>query len=168
MNADAITSSTTCSGNAVESTSIAFSPPVSAINGTIAPSRAANARLMCSAVDVDPVIATPASAGCENATSPNARPLAAAKFSASGITPASCSSATKRAATNGVGSAGFATTALPAASAAVTCPAKIASGKFHGLMHANTPRPCSDKSFDSPVGPVKRAGSAKQLRACTA
>ena len=32
-------------------------------------------------------------------------------------------------------------TALPAASAALTWPVKIASGKFHGLMQAKTPRP---------------------------
>ena len=43
---------------------------------------------------------------------------------------------------SGVCSAGFATTALPAASAPATCPVKIASGKFQGEMQANTPRPC--------------------------
>ena len=41
----------------------------------------------------------------------------------------------------GVCSAGFAATVLPAASAAATCPTKIDSGKFHGLMQTNTPRP---------------------------
>ena len=56
-------------------------------------------------------------------------------------TPAWCRSFTASAAISGVCSAGFATTALPAASAAVTWPRKIASGKFHGLMHTNTPRP---------------------------
>ena len=43
----------------------------------------------------------------------------------------------------GVCSAGLASTALPAASAAATWPVKIASGKFHGEMQANTPRPLS-------------------------
>ena len=61
--ADAITSRVTCSGSAVESTIIAFSPPVSAISGTIAPLRAAKWRLMVSAVAVEPVMATPANAG---------------------------------------------------------------------------------------------------------
>ena len=42
---------------------------------------------------------------------------------------------------SGVCSAGLATTALPAASAAATWPMKIASGKFHGLMQTKTPRP---------------------------
>ena len=44
------TSSTTCSGSAVESTIIAFSPPVSAMKGTIGPSRAASARWIARAV----------------------------------------------------------------------------------------------------------------------
>ena len=44
-------------------------------------------------------------------------------------------------ATSGVCSAGLAITALPAARAAATCPVKIASGKFQGLMQAKTPRP---------------------------
>ena len=43
----------------------------------------------------------------------------------------------------GVCSAGLAMTALPAASAAATCPVKMASGKFHGEMQAKTPRPLS-------------------------
>ena len=168
MNAELTTSSTTCSGRAVESTIMAFRPPVSAISGTIAPPRAATLRLMVRAVAVEPVIATPASAGCASAISPNRRPRAGTRCTACGGTPASCSSLTKRAAISGVGSAGFATTALPAASAAVTWPAKIASGKFHGLMQANTPRPCSDSSFNSPVGPSRRAGAANCLRARSA
>src|SRR5438270_3410794 len=42
------------------------------------------------------------------------------------------------AATSGVCSAGLAITELPLASAAATCPRKIARGKFHGLMQAKT------------------------------
>ena len=72
--------------------------------------------------------------------------------------PACSISRTACAATSGVCSAGFATTALPAASAAATCPAKMASGKFHGLMQTNTPRPCSESSLLSPVGPGMRSG----------
>ena len=49
--------------------------------------------------------------------------------------------------------------ALPAASAAATGPMKIASGKFHGEMQANTPRPCRRSWLSSPVGP----GSAVAL-----
>jgi len=50
MKAELTTSSTTCSGSAVESTIIAFKPPVSAIKGTIIPSREAIARLIVKAV----------------------------------------------------------------------------------------------------------------------
>ncbi len=83
-------------------------------------------------------------------------------------TPASRSTAMARAATSGVCSAGLAATALPAASAAATCPVKIASGKFHGEMAANTPRPPSAQVFRSPVGPASSRGAAKSLRACSA
>jgi len=41
----------------------------------------------------------------------------------------------------------------PAASAAATCPTKIASGKFHGEIHRKTPRPRRRTWFSSPVGP---------------
>ena len=71
-------------------------------------------------------------------------------------TPASCSARMACAAMSGVCSAGFATTALPAASAAATCPAKMASGNFQGDRHAKTPRPRSASVFHSPA----RAGSA--------
>ena len=45
-NAEATTSSVTCSGKAVASTIIALTPPVSAINAAIGPSFAASARLI--------------------------------------------------------------------------------------------------------------------------
>jgi hypothetical protein len=74
--------------------------------------------------------------------------------------------ATKRCATSGVCSAGLAATVLPATSAATTWPAKIASGKFHGLMQTNTPRPCRRSSLLSPVGPGRagRPGAARPGR----
>ena len=67
--------------------------------------------------------------------------------------PAWCISSIASAAISGVCSAGLAIAALPAASAAATGPMKIASGKFHGLMQANTPRPWRRSSLSSPVGP---------------
>jgi hypothetical protein len=48
---------------------------------------------------------------------------------------------------------------------AATWPTKMASGKFHGLMHTNTPRPCSCSSLDSPVGPGSFSGWPEQLAA---
>jgi hypothetical protein len=83
-------------------------------------------------------------------------------------TPAACSVRIASDAVSTVCSAGLATTALPAASAAATWPVKIASGKFHGDMHANTPRPRSASVFDSPVGDGNANGSAKRCRACAA
>jgi hypothetical protein len=57
---------------------------------------------------------------------------------------------------------------LPAASAAAICPVKIASGKFHGLMHTNTPRPVSLSSLRSPVGPGSVAARANSASQCAA
>ena len=96
---------------------------------------------------------------------PTPGPSPGSRCSASAGTPASCSSRTAVAAISGVCSAGLAMTALPAASAAVTCPQKIASGKFQGEMQANTPRPCSAIWLRSPVGPGSASGSAKSARA---
>jgi hypothetical protein len=59
-----MTSSQTCSGRAVASTSMALIPPVSAMSGTIGPRFMASARLIAQAVSVEPVKATPATFGC--------------------------------------------------------------------------------------------------------
>ena len=79
--------------------------------------------------------------------------------------PASCISRMAAAAISGVCSAGLAITELPATSAAAIWPVKIASGKFHGLMQTNTPRPRWCSSLVSPVGPGMRSG-ASGARAC--
>ena len=68
----------------------------------------------------------------------------------------------------GVCSAGLAMTGLPAASAAATWPVKIASGKFHGLMQANGPRPLSSSVLVSPVGPFSATGPENSRRASAA
>ena len=96
------------------------------------------------------------------------RPLPGKRCSALGGTPASCSSFVARKAVIGVCSAGLATTALPAASAAATCPVKMASGKFHGEMQAKTPRPLSVSVLRSPVGPGSATGPTNRRRACAA
>ncbi len=44
------------------------------------------------------------------------------------------------AAISGVGPAGLTITGLPATSAALVMPVRIASGKFHGAMTSATPR----------------------------
>ena len=152
-NALCTTASTTCSGSALLSTTIALMPPVSAISGTIGPSFAASARLIRRATAVEPVKQTPAVRTSATSAAPTVSPGPCSSSKASAGTPASCSNATMRCATAGVCSAGFAATVLPATSAAATWPVKIASGKFHGLMQTNTPRPCSRSSLRSPVGP---------------
>ena len=122
--ADAITSSQTCSGNAVASTIMALMPPVSAIKAAIGPSLAASARWMSRATSVDPVKATPATLAWP-VSRPPTLPSPGTRCSASAGTPAKCSSFTASKAISGVCSAGLATTLLPAASAAVTWPVKI-------------------------------------------
>ncbi len=79
-------------------------------------------------------------AGCAVSSAPTL-PSPGTRCSALAGTPAACRSFTASEAISGVCSAGLATTALPAASAAATWPVKIASGKFHGLMQTKTPRP---------------------------
>ena len=153
-NALATTASTTCSGSAVESTTIALMPPVSAISGTIGPSLAASARWIAFATAVDPVKQTPAVRGCGDQRGADA--FAAAVRAARAHRAARPRRAAARpcaAATAGVCSAGFAATLLPATSAATTWPVKIASGKFHGLMQTKTPRPPLRSVLRSPVGP---------------
>ena len=157
--ADCTTASTTCSGNAVESTNIALMPPVSAISGTMGPSLLARLRWMILATWVEPVKTTPATFGCATNAAPMVSPSPMTHCSASVGTPAACSNFTASSATSGVCSAGFATTVLPVTNAAATCPMNIASGKFHGLMHTHTPRPRGYSMLLSPVGPGSVIGA---------
>ena len=54
---------------------------------------------------------------------------------------------------------------MPAINAAVTWPVKIASGKFHGDIATNTPRPRSRNTLLSPVGPGMVSIGAEQVAA---
>ena len=158
VKAEPSTSRTSCSGRVEESAISAFWPPVSATRMPIAASRAASARLIARAVKVEPVKATPSTRGSEVSAAPTTAPVPGTNCSTSVGIPASCISFTASKPTSVVCSAGLAITALPAASAADTWPRKIASGKFHGLMHTNTPRPPRCSELDSPVGPGSAAG----------
>ena len=100
--------------------------------------------------------------------SPSRATARASRCSALGGTPASCSSFVARKAVIGVCSAGLATTALPAASAAATWPVKMASGKFHGEMQAKTPRPLSGQRVALAGRAREHDGPANRRRACTA
>ena len=146
---------------------MALSPPVSAMNGTMAPRRSASALWIDQPAAFDPVKATPAMRGSFTSAAP-VLPSPGSRLSTSGGTPASCSSSAARNATSGVCSAGLASTGLPAASAAATWPVKIASGKFHGLMQANGPRPRSSSRLLSPVGPLSVTGPENSRRASAA
>ena len=79
-NAEITTSSTTCSGSAEASASIALTPPVSAMSGTIGPARAASAALMRRAVSTEPVKAIPAMRGSATSGAPTVSPSPAARI----------------------------------------------------------------------------------------
>jgi hypothetical protein len=137
-NADTSASPTTCSDSAELSTIIAFWPPVSAIS-TGSSSRAASRRAMLRATSVEPVKITPAMRESATSAAPTISPRPGRNCRAATGTPARCSRRTASCAISGVCSAGFASTGLPAASAAATSPMKIASGKFHGEIATTGP-----------------------------
>ena len=70
----------------------------------------------------------------------------------------------RRRRSRGSASAGLATTLLPAASAALTWPRKMASGKFHGAMQTQAPRPSMRSTLRSPVGPGSSFGWSWRAR----
>ncbi len=90
-------------------------------------------------VVVSPVKAMPATPGCATSAAPAVGPKPGTTLSAPGGSPASSAISPRRSAVSGVSSAGFSTTAFPAASAAATFRAAIRSGKFHGTMSPTTP-----------------------------
>ena len=141
--AELITSSTTCSGRAVESTIMQFWPPVSAIKGIGPPGRWASCWLMVWAVWVEPVKAMPATLLSGISSLPICEPLPSTRCRAAVGTPALWNRRTAQAAMAGVWAAGLAITVLPAARAAAIWPTKMANGKFQGLMQRNTPVPWS-------------------------
>ncbi len=135
-----ITSSTTCSGNAVESTIIQFWPPVSAINGTWSPPRSAKVCEISVPVCVEPVNMTVWMRSSGIITLPTSLPRAITACTTPSGNPTDFIKSMVRKAIKLVCSAGFANTVLPVAIAAATWPKNIARGKFHGLMHKITPR----------------------------
>ena len=84
--------------------------------------RGASARSMSRATSVEPVNSTPAMRGSATSAAPTVSPRPGSNCSAAGGTPARCKRRTAAAAISGVCSAGFASTGLPAASAALTWP----------------------------------------------
>ena len=88
---------------------------------------------------LEPVKAITCTRGSRTSAAPTS-PNPGSSESAPAGTPASRSACTRISADAGDCSAGFSTTALPAASAAAVIPAGIASGKFQGEITAATPR----------------------------
>ncbi|CFE03023.1 Uncharacterised protein [Bordetella pertussis] len=121
---------------------MAFWPPVSAISGMVWPwssRRSASAPAMMRATSVEPVNITPRTCGLATSWAPTVSPRPGSSCTAPAGTPAARRMATAWPAISEVCSAGLASTVLPAASAAATWPVKMASGKFHGLMHSTWP-----------------------------
>ena len=87
----------------------------------------------------DPVNTTPPMRASATSRAPTRAPSPGSSCSTAREMPACSNSCTASAAVALLCSAGLASTALPAASAAATWPVKIANGKFHGLMQATTP-----------------------------
>jgi hypothetical protein len=63
----------------------------------------------------------------------------------------------------GVCSAGFTTAVLPVTSAATAIPAQMASGKFHGLITAATPRGWYHCSSSSPMNCPRRVRAKSRV-----
>ncbi|MNY18196.1 hypothetical protein D3C86_1515620 [compost metagenome] len=97
----------------MESTIIAFWPPVSAISAAIGPAFSASWRLMIRAVSVEPVKHTPATRASRQNTPPRVAPSPGRKAITSAGRPASNISSRARAAIRLVCSAGLASTQLP-------------------------------------------------------
>ena len=87
---------------------------------------------------VEPVNETLATSGCSTSARPVPGPPVTTLTTPAG-TPACSISSTSRSVLNGVCSAGLITTVLPVASAGASFQARIISGKFHGVISAQTP-----------------------------
>ena len=162
--AEPIASLTSCSGSAEESAISAFWPPVSAISAAIG-GVARGQR----AVDRARGFGGAGEGHAGDARVAGQRGADAWRRRRAGTAARSPARRLRAAASPRHGRSGWSarrawrSRVLPAASAAATWPMKIASGKFHGLMQTNTPRPCSCSSLDSPVGPGSFSGCAEQL-----
>jgi hypothetical protein len=90
---------------------------------------------------VEPVKDTMSISGCREMASPTLGPSPSTMLKTPLGTPASPNTSRSFAVITGDCSAGIITTVLPATSAAVDIPVRIASGKFQGAMTTATPRP---------------------------
>ena len=87
-----------------------------------------------------PVKLTASTWGCWTRASPTLPPEPNSTFQTPAGMPASMKMSVMSLAVHGVGDAGFRTTELPQISAAAAFHTGIATGKFHGVTSATTPR----------------------------
>ena len=124
------------------STMIAFLPPISAMT-FLTPSSAgccAAWLMMRRPTSMDPVKAMRSTPGWRTRKSPTSPPGLGRKLTVPGGAPAASRMRTSCAAMTGVGPAGLTMTGLPATSAALVMPVRMASGKFQGAITRATPR----------------------------
>ncbi len=88
---------------------------------------------------VEPVTVTIAVTGCSTSAFPTVRPRPVTTFTRPAGTPASSHTRASAIGASGVTSDGLRTMALPAIRAGPTLRAKIAAGKFHGMIATTTP-----------------------------
>ena len=91
---------------------------------------------------VEPVNATFDTRGCAPSAAPATSPSPVTQLITPGGTPASCASSTSRSVDKGASSDGFRTHVQPAASAGAILMAARLSGKFQGVISAQTPTGC--------------------------
>ena len=82
---------------------------------------------------------TLSTSGCEASSSPTVAPPPVIMFTTPLGRSVSSSSSARRSAVSGVFDAGLSTTLLPIASAGASFHTAITSGKFHGMIPAQTP-----------------------------
>ena len=136
MNAARTAASTARSKSASANTTNGFLPPSS--SDTLRNDVAACAAI-AAPVFVLPVNEIAFTPRCATSGAPHVGPLPCTMFSTPGGSPASSDRRPSIHAVKGVISDGFATTALPAASAGAIFQVNRYSGRFHGEMHATTP-----------------------------
>src|SRR3954447_8070044 len=111
---------------------------------------------------VEPVTVTMDVTGCSTRPRPTVRPSPVTTLTSPAGTPASSHTRASARGASGVTSDGLSTIALPAMSAGPTLRAKIAAGKFHGMMATTTPygssrtRSCSPAFAGGGGGPTWR------------
>jgi hypothetical protein len=88
---------------------------------------------------VEPVNDTLSTSGCDASSSPTVAPPPAMMLTTPFGSSVSSSSSASRSAVSGVSEAGFSTHEFPIASAGASFHTAITSGKFHGMIPAQTP-----------------------------